>query len=63
MEYATISDKIFIFTYSMITSLIGSSILQFVKRKKYNIESKVAKIYQHYIFPVIVLIFTLAVIC
>lgn len=62
MEYATISDKIFIFTYIMITSLIGTSILQFVKRKKYNTESKVAKIYQHYIFPVIVLVFTLAVI-
>ncbi|WP_299701355.1 ABC transporter substrate-binding protein [uncultured Pontibacter sp.] len=62
MEFATISDKIFIFTYIMITSLIGTSILQFVKRKKYNTESKVAKIYQHYIFPLIVLVFTFAVI-
>ncbi|MDX5481671.1 MAG: ABC transporter substrate-binding protein [Hymenobacteraceae bacterium] len=62
MEYATISDKIFIFTYIMITSLIGTSILQFVKRKKYNTESKVAKVYQRYIFPVIIAVFTLAVV-
>ena len=62
MEYATISDKIFIFTYIMITSLIGTSILQFVKRKKYNTESRLARIYQHYIFPAIVLVFTLAVV-
>jgi hypothetical protein len=61
MEYATISDKIFIFTYIMITSLIGTSILQFVKRKKYNTESRLARIYQHYVFPSIVLAFTLAV--
>ncbi|WP_299990480.1 ABC transporter substrate-binding protein [uncultured Pontibacter sp.] len=62
MEYATVSDKIFIFTYVMITSLIGTSILQFVKRKKYNTESRLARIYQHYIFPAIVLVFTLAVV-
>ncbi len=61
MEHATISDKIFIFTYIMITSLIGTSILQFVKRKKYNTESRLARIYQHYIFPSIILVFTLAV--
>ncbi|MCJ8167088.1 ABC transporter substrate-binding protein [Pontibacter sp. E15-1] len=59
MEHATISDKIFIFTYIMITSLIGTSILQFVKRKKYDTESKIAKIYQRYIYPAIILIITL----
>ena len=59
MEYATISDKIFIFTYIMITSLIGTSILQFVKRGKQNLVSKIAKAYQHYVFPVIILVFTL----
>ncbi|MEJ8802645.1 ABC transporter substrate-binding protein [Pontibacter sp. H249] len=62
MEYATISDKIFIFTYIMITSLIGTSILQFVKRKKYDTESKVARIYQHYIFPIIIVAFTFVII-
>jgi hypothetical protein len=62
MEFATISDKIFIFTYIMITSLIGTSILQFVKRKKYNTESRIASVYQHYIFPAIILVFTIVVI-
>ncbi|MCP2045558.1 hypothetical protein [Pontibacter sp. HSC-36F09] len=62
MEFATISDKIFIFTYVMITSLIGTSILRFVKRKKHNTESRLASIYQHFIFPIIVLAFTLAVV-
>jgi hypothetical protein len=61
MEYATISDKIFIFTYIMITSLIGTSILQFVKSKKHGTESKVAKIYQRYIFPVLIVLFTLLI--
>lgn len=59
MEYATISDKIFIFTYIMITSLIGTSILQFVKRKKYGLESKMARAYQRFVFPVIVVVFAL----
>lgn len=59
MEYATISDKIFIFTYIMITSLIGTSILQFVKRDKHDLISRIAKVYQHFIFPVIILVFTL----
>ncbi|MEJ8755539.1 ABC transporter substrate-binding protein [Pontibacter sp. H259] len=62
MEYATISDKIFIFTYIMITSLIGTSILQFVKRKKHGMESKVARIYQRVVFPIIILVFTLFII-
>ena len=62
MEYATISDKIFIFTYIMITSLIGTSILQFVKRKKHDTESLVAKVYQQYVFPLIVLAFTLFIV-
>ncbi|MBD1397737.1 ABC transporter substrate-binding protein [Pontibacter sp. JH31] len=62
MEYATISDKIFIFTYIMITSLIGTSILQFVKRKKHNTESHLAKAYQRYVFPIIVLTFTLLIV-
>lgn len=59
MEYATVSDKIFIFTYIMITSLIGTSILQFVKREKEDLASKMAKAYQHFVFPVIILVFTL----
>ncbi|WP_299757572.1 ABC transporter substrate-binding protein [uncultured Pontibacter sp.] len=62
MEYATISDRIFIFTYIMITSLIGTSILQFVKRKKHNTESKVAKMYQRFIFPVIIFVFTMLIV-
>lgn len=62
MEYATISDKIFIFTYIMITSLIGTSILQFVKRKKHGMESKVAKFYQRIVFPIIILVFTLLIV-
>lgn len=62
MEYATLSDKIFIFTYIMITSLIGTSILQFVHRKKYDLESKAAKVYQRYIFPLIILVFTLVMV-
>jgi hypothetical protein len=62
MEYATISDKIFIFTYIMITSLIGTSILQFVKRKKFDITTKVAKFYQRFVFPVIILVFTLLIV-
>lgn len=62
MEYATISDKIFIFTYVMITSLIGTSIVQFVKRKKYDTESRVARVYQHYVFPTIIVLFTLLIV-
>ncbi|RIJ41495.1 ABC transporter substrate-binding protein [Pontibacter oryzae] len=62
MEYATISDKIFIFTYVMITSLIGTSIVQFVKRKKYDTESQIAKVYQHYVFPAIIVVFTLLIV-
>lgn len=62
MEYATISDKIFIFTYIMITSLIGTSILRFVEQKKRTAENKLARIYQYYIFPLIVLVFTLLIV-
>jgi hypothetical protein len=62
MEYATLSDKIFIFTYVMITSLIGTSILQFVKREKRDVTSSVAKAYQRFVFPVIIFVFTLLIV-
>ena len=61
MEYATISDRIFIFTYLMITSLIGTSILRYVRRKKHDAENEAARFYQLYIFPLILLGFTLFV--
>ena len=58
MEYATISDRLFIFTYIMITSLIGTSILRFIEQKDKSIKNKLAKLYQFYIYPAIVLIIT-----
>ncbi|MCJ8163934.1 ABC transporter substrate-binding protein [Pontibacter sp. E15-1] len=61
MEYATISDRIFIFTYLMITSLIGTSILRYVRRKKHDAENKLARAYQLYIFPLILIAFTIFV--
>ena len=62
MESATVSDKVFIFTYLMITSLIGTSILQYVKRNKQCTESIVAKIYQRYVYPLIIAIVTLVLV-
>ncbi|MHA6247715.1 ABC transporter substrate-binding protein [Pontibacter sp. CAU 1760] len=62
MEYATVSDKIFIFTYIMITSLIGTSILQYVNRKRFNTDSKIARIYQHYLYPFVIVIMTIFVV-
>jgi ABC-type branched-subunit amino acid transport system substrate-binding protein len=62
MEYATISDKIFIFTYIMITSLIGTSILQFVHHNKHDTESTLARIYQRYVFPIIIAVFTITIV-
>lgn len=60
MEYATVSDKIFVFTYIMITSLIGTSIRRFVRCKAAKgHEFSFARVYQYYIYPLIILVFTL----
>jgi hypothetical protein len=59
MQYATISDKIFIFTYIMITTLIGTSILLYVLHHKNNTVTRLMNIYQRYLFPVVVLGFTI----
>lgn len=61
MQYATVSDKIFIFTYIMITSLIGTSVIHYLGYKKRNIFTIMVKIYQRIIFPLIVIIFTLII--
>ncbi|MGZ5244963.1 MAG: hypothetical protein ACXWW0_13505, partial [Bacteroidia bacterium] len=58
MQYATVSDKIFIFTYIMITSLIGTSVLHYIGYNKKNIFTILARIYQRIIFPLIVIVFT-----
>ncbi|MDX5436405.1 MAG: ABC transporter substrate-binding protein [Pontibacter sp.] len=62
MESATVSDKIFIFTYLMITSLIGTSILQYVRRNKYGKKSTVASVYQRIIFPLIIIVVSVVLI-
>jgi hypothetical protein len=59
MQYATNSDKIFIFTYIMITTLIGTSILLYVMHHKNNTLTRLMNIYQQYLFPVVVLGFTI----
>jgi ABC-type branched-subunit amino acid transport system substrate-binding protein len=59
MQYATISDKIFIFMYLMITSLIGTSILIYVSHHKNAPVTRLMRIYQRYFYPVIVLAFTI----
>src|SRR5688572_18804712 len=55
----TLSDNIFIFTYVMITTLIGTSILIYVTHEKNNVISRLMRLYQRYIFPVIVFAFTI----
>jgi hypothetical protein len=57
MQNATTSDKIFIFTYIMITTLIGTSILIYTlhfKNKEKNVFGRAARFYQWYVFPAIV---------
>src|SRR5688572_9408180 len=58
MQYATISDKIFIFTYVMITALLGTSILLYVLHHKNTAITRMMRLFQRYVFPVIVLGFT-----
>jgi hypothetical protein len=58
MQFATISDKIFIFTYIMITSLIGTSIYLYVRNQRPTFLSGLTRIYQRIIFPLIVIVFT-----
>ncbi len=59
MQYATVSDTIFIFTYVMITSLIGTSILIYTMYRKSNTVTNLARLYQQVLFPIIVIVFTL----
>jgi hypothetical protein len=59
LQNATISDSIFIFTYVMITSLIGTSVMLYLRYHDRNIFTWLAKIYQRVLFPVIVLVFVL----
>ena len=64
MQNATTSDKIFIFTYIMITTLIGTSILIYTlhfKNKKRNVFGRAARFYQWYIFPAIVICYTIII--
>jgi hypothetical protein len=62
LQNATVSDKIFIFTYIMITTLIGTSILLYslhYKKKELDTLGKISRFYQLYIFPAIVIGFTI----
>ncbi|MFC5270218.1 ABC transporter substrate-binding protein [Adhaeribacter terreus] len=59
LQYATTSDKIFIFTYVMITTLLGTSILKYVMYRKSVLLKRIAMIYQRLIFPLIVIGFTI----
>ncbi|MDX5346679.1 MAG: ABC transporter substrate-binding protein, partial [Hymenobacteraceae bacterium] len=59
MPYATVSDKIFIFSYLMITSLIGTSILIYVMYRRSSTMKGLARIYQRLVFPVILIGFTI----
>ena len=61
MQYATISDKIFIFMYVMITTLIGTSIMLYVLHHKSLNITRIMRVYQRYLFPLIVLGFTVYV--
>lgn len=61
MEYAAISDKIFVFTYIMITSLIGTSIYLYKRHNQQNVFSRSASFYQRIIFPAILVAFTIAI--
>ena len=59
MQYATTADKIFIFTYIMITSLIATSIYRYIRYHFKNFYTQTARVYQIFIFPAIVIAFTL----
>ena len=52
LQNATISDSIFIFTYVMITSLIGTSVILYVRSHDRNIFTSLSKFYQRILFPV-----------
>lgn len=58
MQYATASDKIFIFTYIMITTLIGTSIYRYIRYHFRNFYTQTARLYQIVVFPLIVVVFT-----
>src|SRR5688572_3976943 len=58
MQNATISDRIFIFTYIMITTLIGTSVLLYSlhhKKKDLDALGKISRFYQLFIFPAILI--------
>ncbi|HSI91704.1 MAG TPA: hypothetical protein VK927_11340, partial [Adhaeribacter sp.] len=58
IQYATSSDKIFIFSYVMVTTLIGSSILIYIIRRRSPFLKRVAQVYQRILFPLIIFGFT-----
>ena len=61
-QFATISDKIFIFTYVMITTLIGTSVLEYWlyhKRSTHREIGVLINLYEWVLFPLIVVVFTL----
>ena len=59
IQYATASDKIFIFSYIMVTTLIGTTILIYIIHPKKNLLKKLAKIYQRLLFPLIIIGFSI----
>ena len=61
MQNAAISDKIFVFTYIMITSLIGTSIYLYVRNHQQNVFTKSIQYYQRIIFPAILIAFTIII--
>lgn len=61
MQYATLADKMFIFMYIMITTLIGTSILIYIAHHKNSVITRFMRLYQRYLFPLIVLGFTVYV--
>lgn len=60
-DFATTSDEIFIFSYIMITTLIGSSILLYALHDKDARIKPFVRFYQRFVFPVVVLGFTVYV--
>ncbi|MGZ5303867.1 MAG: ABC transporter substrate-binding protein, partial [Bacteroidia bacterium] len=60
-EFATISDEIFIFTYIMITTLIGTSVLLYSLYEKNAKIKPFVRFYQRFVFPAVVLGFTIYV--
>jgi hypothetical protein len=53
LQYATTSDKIFIFTYIMITSLIGTSIILYLLKFQKTRFTRLLQIYQRIVVPII----------